>query len=114
MVAVQLEVGLQPGFGGIPSDVVFGGIGASAVLLPFLPFVLTSASGYEASQEVALPAGSVITRAAFTVAASAPPFATPVGDIAVVRAAAGAPAAASSALAIDFGVLRTVSSVAAP
>jgi hypothetical protein len=102
------------GPGGNSFDVVFGGVAGTIELLPFVPVFLTSASGYEATQDLTLPAGAVVTKAAFTIAGSAPAFATPVGDIATVRAAAGAPTASSDRLVVDFGVLRTVSSVNAP
>jgi hypothetical protein len=101
------------GFGGFPTDVVLGGV-AGIELLPYIPILLTSASGYETSQELVLPAGAVVTQAAFTVAARAPEFATHVGDIASVRASKGTPTASSDELVVDFGVLRTVSSINGP
>ena len=42
------------GFGGLPNDVVLGGVGGIE-LLPFIPFLLTSASGYEAAQDLTCP-----------------------------------------------------------
>jgi hypothetical protein len=110
----QVELGaLGGGFGPIPSGVVLGQIGALD-LPSILPFLLTSAAAYEVSQDLALPAGAVVTQATFTVAAGPPEHATPAGDIGTVRASSGPPGEPSDELVLDFGVLRTVSSVDAP
>jgi hypothetical protein len=101
------------GFRAMPAEAFFGDLGA-IVDRPYLAVFATSASGYEVAEELALPPGAVVTRALFTVAGKAPALPTPVGGIAVVRAAAGAPASSSSELAIDFGVLRTVSGLGSP
>jgi hypothetical protein len=114
MVIAQNELlAFDAGFGGLPNDVVLGGV-VGIELLPFIPPLLTSASGYETSQELVLPAGAVVTQAVFTLTAGPPELAAYVGRIATVRASKGAPAAASDELVIDFGVLRTVSSITAP
>jgi hypothetical protein len=98
----------------LSSNVVFGGTGIAQGRLPVLRFDPASKAGYETSQDLELPAGAVVTRAVVSVSAHAPVSRTPVGGIATVRAAAGAPADASNDLVIDFGVLRTVSGVSAP
>jgi hypothetical protein len=111
----QVELGALGGggFGTIPSGVVLGQIGV--VDLPsILPFLLESAAAYAVSQDLSLPAGAVVTKASFTVAAGPPEHATPAGDIGTVRASSGPPAEPSDELVLDFGVLRTVSSVEAP
>jgi hypothetical protein len=105
--------GFGTGFGAIPVEVVFGGIGVIDYL-PFVPVFATSASGYEVSETLSVPAGAVLTEALFEVAGRAPAFQTPVGGIATVRASSGPASSASSELVVDFGVLRTVSSVSAP
>jgi hypothetical protein len=105
--------GFGTGFGTIPIEVVFGGFEAIEYL-PYLPIFATSASGYEVSETLSLPAGAVLTKALFEVAGRPPAFQTPVGGIATVRASSGPASSASSELVVDFGVLRTVSSVSAP
>lgn len=96
------------------TGVLFGGGKVLGEHVPTRDFEPTSVAGYETAQDIVLPAGAVVTGALFEVSASAPPTATAVGGIASVRAAAGAPATASSDIVIDFGVLRTVSSLNAP
>lgn len=96
----------------IGGDLVFGVAGVIEGLFPLIPFFATSEAGYEVSQDLVLPAGAVVTRAVLSVSAAAPAFATPTGGIAAVRAAAGAPTSSSTEIVIDFGLLRTVSSVA--
>jgi hypothetical protein len=81
---------------------------------PNVSFDATSEAGYETAQDLVLPAGAVVTRALLEVSAGAPEFATAVGGIATVRAAAGAPASSSAEIVVDFGVLRTVSGLSAP
>jgi hypothetical protein len=96
----------------LPIPIVFGF--GDLFDVPLLPIVITSEAGYETSQELTLPAGAAVTAAVFTVAGHAPPLEVNVGKIATVRAAAGSPTSSSKELVIDFGVLRTVSSVRAP
>src|SRR5262245_49879555 len=112
MAIAQNELFGLEAFGGLPNDIVLGVVGID--LLPSIPPLLTSASGYETAQELVLPAGAVVTQAVFTVAAHAPDQEAFVGRIATVRASKGTPTADSAELVIDFGVLRTVSSVRAP
>jgi hypothetical protein len=111
MAAVEnFLVGTDIGFG----TVVFGTAVLAEERFPKVTFDATSEAGYETSQDLVIPAGAVVTRALLEVSAEAPEFATPVGGIAAVRAAAGAPTSSSDEIVVDFGVLRTVSSVSAP
>ena len=100
---------------GFGQGVVFGaGFVLDDFIIPIISFEAISEAGYETSQDVVLPAGAVVTQALLEVSAGPPPTATTVGGIATVRAAQGAPASSASAIVVDFGVLRTVSSVSAP
>jgi hypothetical protein len=110
-----LGKGAELGFGfGQDTGIVFGGGIFIDEFVPIISFEATSVAGYEASQAIVLPAGAVVTQALLEVSASAPPNATAAGGIASVRAAQGAPTSNSREIVIDFGVLRTVSSVSAP
>jgi hypothetical protein len=96
------------------TGLVFGAVDFDRGIIPRIVFDATSDAGFETAQDVVLPAGAVVTQAVVRLSAEAPVNPTPVGGIATVRAAAGAPALASRDLVIDFGVLRTVSAVDAP
>jgi hypothetical protein len=105
----SVDLGFGQGTG-----IVFGGVFVLGDFVPLLHLEPTSDAGYETSQDIVLPAGAVVTQALFEVSAGAPPTATAVGGIAAVRAAQGAPGSNSAKIVVDFGVLRTVSSVSAP
>jgi hypothetical protein len=95
------------------TGIVFGRSFVLDDVVPILSLEPTSRAGYETSQDIVLPAGAVVTRGLFQVAAGAPPTATAVGGIATVRAAQGPAGSKSTQIVVDFGVLRTVSSVSA-
>lgn len=84
-----------------------------AIVLPKIVLSEVETSNSTVAVDLAIPAGAVVTRAVVRVRAEAPGQ-TPIGGIATVRAAAGDPGFASSQLVVDFGTLRTVSSVQVP
>jgi hypothetical protein len=97
--------------GGVAAPVIIGTVG---FYLPpiIISFVATPSSG-EVVVDLAVPVGAVVTQVNATVTADAPGR-TNIGGTATVRASAGEPTSSSTELVVDFGGLRTVSSLQVP
>ena len=119
MVALQSIGGGGDAFADVV-EVMVGGIAAPVVITGvgiYLPPIMISVGATPSSGEVvvdlAVPVGAVVTQVNATVTADAPGR-TNIGGIATVRASAGDPTSASTELVVDFGTLRTASSIDVP
>ena len=97
--------------GGVAAPVVITGVGI--YLPPIMISLAATPSSGEVVVDLAVPLGAVVTQVNATVTADAPGR-TNIGGIATVRASAGEPASSSTELVVDFGTLRTVSSIEVP